>query len=148
MQSLPKSRPGRGVDDPFDLDLVGRIPVRSYTELDGLPARGVFALTLGLDGRLWAGTETGLAQYNGRVWSEVPIPANAPSRFVRALCVGRDGCLWVGTQGGLLRYASDKWTIVDPLPADGVGDATPARMDVRAMVETDEGDGTVLWVGT
>jgi signal transduction histidine kinase/CheY-like chemotaxis protein/ligand-binding sensor domain-containing protein len=135
-------------NDPFDLDLIGRIPVKAYTELDGLPGRSVFALTFDRDGRLWAGTDLGLAHYNGRVWTEVPIPENAPSKYVRALCVGRDGCLWVGTQGGLLRYADAEWRLVEALPTEAASGPAPARMDVRAVLETDEGDGTAVWVAT
>jgi ligand-binding sensor domain-containing protein len=77
----------------------------------GLPADGVWALALGADGALWAGTSGGLARLDKdghwRSYSEATTRGGLPVGLVRALALGADGALWAGTDGGLARLDKD-----------------------------------------
>src|SRR5215470_141961 len=73
----------------------------------GLPEDHVWALALGADGTLWAGTLDGLARLdkNGewRIYSTASTYGGLPHDSVLALALGADGTVWAGTEGGLAR---------------------------------------------
>lgn len=50
------------------------VPYRHYTTRDGLPHESVLSLDQGPDGRLWIGTASGLAVYDGHSIRQVPLP--------------------------------------------------------------------------
>ncbi|HRO39794.1 MAG TPA: two-component regulator propeller domain-containing protein [Flavobacteriales bacterium] len=67
---------------------------------DGLPASKVYALLQDSTGMLWAGTEAGLASYDGiRVRSFGTMDQLAPNG-VRSLCIDNQMRLWTGHLGG------------------------------------------------
>lgn len=118
--------------------------VRAYEVPDGLPQSTVHALLLGRDGRLWAGTQDGLASYDGRAWTDLVLPTHQRSNFVRALLETADGALWVGTQGGgLLRRSGNVWTVFG-----GEEEAGPDDVRVNALAETGAPGSPALWVAT
>ncbi|HEU4664833.1 MAG TPA: two-component regulator propeller domain-containing protein, partial [Dokdonella sp.] len=111
---------------------------RRYASRDGVPRNWVTALAQDRDGFVYAGTEEGLARYDGRRWIEVPFPSGAATRppYVTALAATADGTLWVGTDtAGLYAYR------------DG-------RLERRALATASGGvtclqaDARVVWVGT
>jgi signal transduction histidine kinase/CheY-like chemotaxis protein/ligand-binding sensor domain-containing protein len=134
----------RPAADPFDLDRIGRIPVKVYAERQGLPSQLVMALAVDREGRLWAGTDAGLSHYNGRVWTEMPLPAEARTRDIRSIHVGLDGSLWIGTIQGLLRLANGRWA--------GVGDSNATvslkGLEVQDCLEVSDGGMSELWLAT
>jgi diguanylate cyclase (GGDEF)-like protein len=70
---------------------------RTFGSADGLPQNSVLALAQDRDGFLYAGTEHGLARYDGRDWRVLELPAATRSYAVGALLATRDGALWIGT---------------------------------------------------
>ncbi len=87
-------------------------PVARWTTFslkDGLPSDKV--LTLRVDGdRVWAGTEAGLAAYEGGRWRTWGVKDGLPHPVVLSLDVcPRTGDLWVGTMGGLARFSGGKF---------------------------------------
>ncbi len=122
----------------------GRPYCRLFQDSDGLPQNTIHALVVGRDGSLWAGTQDGLAAYDGRVWKRLDLPHPERSNFVRSMLESRDGSLWIGRQrGGLSRFRDGQWVDLD-LGATGL-----AEMRVNALLETQSADGSpVLWVGT
>jgi diguanylate cyclase (GGDEF)-like protein len=117
--------------------------VRAFRDLEGLPQNTVHALALDRDGLLWAGTQDGLASYDGVAWTREQPPGVAGALFVRDLLSRRDGELWVATQAaGLLRRAERRWVPPAALPAELAG----AR--INALAETVFGSEATLWVGT
>jgi diguanylate cyclase (GGDEF)-like protein len=118
--------------------------VRAYEVPDGLPQSTVHSLLLARDGRLWAGTQDGLASYDGRAWSDLVLPTHQRSNFVRALLETADGALWVGTQaGGLLRRSGNVWTVFGGEEGSG-----PDDVRINALAETGVPAAPVVWVAT
>jgi len=112
---------------------------RRYASREGVPRNWVTALAQDRDGFVYAGTEEGLARYDGRRWVGVPLPPGASTRqpYVTALAAEADGTLWIGTDTAGL-YA---WR-------DG-------RLERRALATAASGgvtclqtDADVVWVGT
>lgn len=81
---------------------------RNFTTADGLPANHIFMLYTDPQGRLWIGTNKGLARLNSdRKSFSVLTQANglfADSVF--SMAHARDGSIWVGSFGGLSHLES------------------------------------------
>ncbi|MFN8012443.1 MAG: ATP-binding protein [Holophagaceae bacterium] len=90
---------------------------------------------------VWAGTEGGLARFEGGQWTVFDTRNALPSNVVRSLAVRHAGqvqSLWVGTFAGLARLTLGKWlsfTTLSGLPENVV----------FAIQETRDG---TLWFGT
>jgi PAS domain S-box-containing protein len=52
------------------------------------------------NGKLWVGTEGGLACYDGATWTQYTQTNGTPGRMVSALASGPNGSVWVGTFDG------------------------------------------------
>jgi len=103
----------------------------------GLPDPVVSAIARGADGRLWLGTNNGLAVVRGTTVERV-VADGLPDRRVRALMFDRTGRLWVGTVSGVALVDKDRVGV----PA---GTEALASDHVRALLE--DADGTI-WIGT
>lgn len=115
-----------------------------YTEDQGLPVPLVTALAQDGDGFVWAGTQDGLARFDGyRFRSFEPDPRDPgalPDSYVSTLHTDAAGRLWVGTAaGGLARFDGNHF-VVYRKGRDGIHGA-----GVRAIA--DDGAGGV-WVAT
>jgi signal transduction histidine kinase/ligand-binding sensor domain-containing protein/ActR/RegA family two-component response regulator len=103
---------------------IGRLPLRTFTDRDGLPQNAITGIVFAADGALWIGTKDGAARYNGRTWTSVPMPPGCTSAWVNALARGSDGSLWFGTRGGgLARLKDGAWRVFtksDGLPNDEI----------------------------
>jgi ligand-binding sensor domain-containing protein/signal transduction histidine kinase len=90
-------------------------------------------------GRLWAGTERGLACWDGHAWQTFTTNNGLSANIVRALADDADGRLWIGTEGGGLDCLQNgKITPVQPINGFPSKNISALYMDA---------DG-VLWVGT
>ena len=78
----------------------------------GLPTNRLTALALGVDRRVWVGSQAGVAAYDGRDWHIFTTADGLPSDLITALVVDRDGVVWAGTEKGLARFDGDEWSIV------------------------------------
>lgn len=107
---------------------------RSFTSADGLPQNSVLALLQDADGYVYAGTNHGLARYDGRSWQAVELPTGERAYAVGALAQARDGALWIGTD------AVGAWRVVG-----GVASAVPlpGAEEINAFWEAPDGR---LWV--
>lgn len=78
---------------------------RNYTTADGLPANHIFMLYLDPDGRLWAGTNHGLAKMkkNGGGFEVMTTGDGLFANNVFSMAHAADGTLWVGSFGGVAR---------------------------------------------
>lgn len=89
------------------------------------------------EGRVWALLPSGLADFDGQLWTRRFTAGVAPPmNEVRALALGADGALWAGfAGGGVARYDGQRWeTFSNP---DQVG------LNVNAILEDTEGR---IWV--
>ncbi|MBX7222921.1 MAG: protein kinase [Blastocatellia bacterium] len=94
--------------------LEGRPAFRVFSDRDGLPQNSVFCSARDQRGYLWVGTQDGVAVYNGRTWTPLPLPQRATSSYIVHLLAASDGSLWMASAGsGVLRYDQGNWTIYD-----------------------------------
>jgi ligand-binding sensor domain-containing protein/signal transduction histidine kinase len=120
----------RWADDQFR-------PDRGYEEQSLNP--GIYALFQDRGGRLWAGTQRGLACWDGHAWLSFTTNNGLSANIVRAIADDADGRLWIGTEGGGLDCLKDG-KITPVQPAGGF----PSK-NISALYMDPEG---VLWIGT
>lgn len=170
--ALPVLAEGPEADAISEPDALG---VRSLGTAEGLPQMTVLALAQTGDGYVYAGTQDGLARWDGVRFTEVAIPA-APRDWVSRLLATVDG-LWVGTDSsGLFLLDSESlhaipdaqgqaFESIEAIAPSSLGGAwvgTPrglflcstkicnpvansADLQVAEILESSDG---VLWVGT
>ena len=101
---------------------------------------GIFALFQSRDGRLWAGTQNGLAQFDGQTWKLFTTRDGLSQNIVRALAQDAAGNLWIGTENqGLDLFKDGKFT-----PYRAAENGLPGD-DISCLYADKDG---VLWVGT
>jgi len=83
--------------------------VRSYRTADGLPDSMVRALWCDRSGSIWAGTNRGVARFNGQRFTFALAETGLVS--VRSIAGDREGNLWVGDNSGLSRLRDDVFTV-------------------------------------
>lgn len=74
---------------------------------DGLPQNSVQAVIQTRDGYIWAGTQKGLARFDGVQFTVFDSGNTKELRtnYITCLVEGKDGSLWIGTDGGgVTRY--------------------------------------------
>ena len=121
----------------------GIIPytTRIWQTDEGLPHNSVYALAQTVDGRLWVGTQEGLAWFDGIRFSLVDDRRAPELRrgYVTALCASRDGSLWIACDGhGVTRLkegACLHLTEAEGLPSN----------QTRCLFED---RGGAIWIGT
>ena len=69
--------------------------IERYAEQQGLPADAVFDAYEDRDGTLWVGTSRGLAKFDGRRFTRVPLPVDDS---VHAVFEDREGAMWLGLE--------------------------------------------------
>ncbi len=118
----------------------------TYGVEEGMPHNVAAVLAQTSDGYLWAGTENGLARFDGIrfVNFRVRNTPGLPHNLIRSLLADPDGTLWIGTQKGLSRWRNGKIELVAEL-AVGVTGLTRDR-DNRLWIAT-LGDGLYEFVG-
>ena len=104
---------------------------------EGLPDRKINCLLPAGNGRLWIGTDNGVALWDGTKIAESNIPSSLGRVQVLTMTQDRDANLWIGTAHGLLR-----------LDAQGLFSLSkqnqPSSEAATALFEDREGS---LWVG-
>ncbi len=114
----------------------------------GLPSNAVRAMAVDPDGRVWAGTEAGVARFDDGIWITYHT-ANSGllHNLIRAMAVDHEGRLWLSTAGGISVLEGETWssytTAGSGLPDDPVLCITP----LPAALDTRPGPGPV-WFGT
>jgi signal transduction histidine kinase/ligand-binding sensor domain-containing protein len=115
------------------------LTVRQFTEGDGLPRDGVYAVALAREGTLWAGTlNAGASRIVDGAVATFTRADGLASNTITSIAEGLDGTMWFGTPAGLSAYARGAWrtfTTLDGLPSN----------DINTVVVGPLG---ILWVGT
>ncbi len=141
-QTHPAKSPAYTIVDappPIRADAFRWSAYRRYSSADGLPANTVNALVQDSDGFVYAGTESGLAQFDGRAWRDITLPTNSHSPMVLKLARTADASLWIGTDDdGLLHDLHGQISRV-PLPEGA------KERDIEALIPA--GSGSV-YAGT
>ena len=79
--------------------------LRHFGRGDGLPSGTVTAITIDPQGRVWIGTTTGIARFDGHRWSTPPEATGYPAGATYALHTDRAGTLWAAAEAGTWRLA-------------------------------------------
>ena len=109
---------------------------------EGLPQISALAIAQDQDGYLWAGTQSGLARFDGvRFTTYTPATEPAlPGIWVEALLAASDGRLWIGTYKGVAVHHGTGFATV---PA-----VDPERWPAPSVQAFAEGDDGTIWVAT
>ncbi|HEY5298385.1 MAG TPA: two-component regulator propeller domain-containing protein [Verrucomicrobiae bacterium] len=100
----------------------------------------IFALFEDRSGQLWAGTQNGLANFDGKKWKLFTTRDGLSENRVRAITQDVDGNLWVGTEnGGLNFFKGGKFISYQPSENGLPGN------DISCLYADPDG---VLWIGT
>ena len=120
---------------------VSRLGRQTWTVENGLPQNTVPVLLQTHDGFLWAGTELGLARFDGmsfRIFDHAANPGFPDAEIQCLLDSGVDGGLWVGTGDGLVLWKNGKATLFTT--RDGL-----LGNSIRGLAQTSDG---AIWAWT
>jgi ligand-binding sensor domain-containing protein/signal transduction histidine kinase len=100
----------------------------------------IFALFEDRAGQLWAGTQNGLARWNGQDWKIYTTHDGLSENIVRAIAEDAEGGFWIGTESqGLNFFKAEKF-----ISFQAAGNGLPGN-DISCLYLDQDG---VLWVGT
>jgi len=85
--------------------------VRVLVPEDGLPTGFVTCVSRGPDGRMWVGTTSGVARYNGKTWSLRHSRRWLLNDEVRDVAFDADGTAWVATAAGVSAIKRKEMTL-------------------------------------
>ena len=145
--------PARGETGLLEVRPDGRWTHHRATGRPGaLPSGAMRVVHQDAGGRVWVGTEGGLAEALGGAFRTVPTDPGDPgaldSPTIWALADAPDGHLWVGTYtGGLSRLDPATGRVVRTFRADP-DDPGALSSDVVTVVHPSRADPGVVWVGT
>jgi len=75
--------------------------MQRWTEKEGLPSTAARSISIDRSGRVWAGTERGLARIDASGVVAAGAELGVPQRAVRSIYEDSRGRLWIGTTGGV-----------------------------------------------
>jgi signal transduction histidine kinase/ligand-binding sensor domain-containing protein len=134
-----------------------RLPLKSYTTIDGLPHNRINKIVRDSRGFLWFCTEEGLSRFDGYQFTNYGTDQGLPHAAVTDFLETRRGELWVATGAGVARFNPKG------APTQGIvsADKTPAAVPMFATIVPDdedrraryvtvlrEGRDGTIWVGT
>jgi len=115
-------------------------PAQGAEVLNRDVSREISALYQGHDGRLWVGTQGGLACWNENEWQTFTTNNGLSANIIRAIADDANGDVWVGTEhGGLNLLHGGKVTSFQTKATDFPSD------NISCLYLDKDG---VLWVGT
>src|SRR5215813_4450267 len=82
---------------PTGLGFLKSGSLKVFTRKDELPDTPIHCVVRDHEGRIWAGTETGLVLRQGNRWVDIGPGWNLHREMIRYLLVDRGGTLWVAT---------------------------------------------------
>ncbi|WP_437516446.1 ATP-binding protein [Sorangium sp. So ce1099] len=117
--------------------------MRVFNVEDGIPQLTVNSIAFEPGGRLWIGTQSGAASYDGRRFTPLPLPTGGGSSWVQAVAVGQDGAVWFGmVTGQIIRYAEGRFTRF------GAAEGLTAEKPLRRFLEAPTDRGRALFAAT
>src|SRR5215510_1619083 len=81
-----------------------RLPIKTYTTIDGLVSNRVSRIVRDSRGYLWFCTENGLSRFDGSRFVNYTVEQGLPDNEVNDLLETRSGAYWIATGNGLVRY--------------------------------------------
>jgi signal transduction histidine kinase/ligand-binding sensor domain-containing protein len=84
---------------------------RSFGTVEGLPHKRVTCIEPEADGTLWAGTDTGIARFDGQEFIRWDASPSLRDAAVWALRRDPQGVLWACTSKGMVHFDGRQWTL-------------------------------------
>jgi ligand-binding sensor domain-containing protein len=109
-----------------------------FTDRDGLPGGGVWAIHEAADGALWLGTENGLVRFAGGNFFRFTAPQQMPGDAINCILEDAAGCLWLSTLHGIYRVAR---TELDAVAAGKAMTVHPFILGTPDGMKTPESNG-------
>jgi ligand-binding sensor domain-containing protein len=117
----------------------------TFSTANGLPGDNVQAILSDLSGRVWIGTDQGLAKFENETL-EVVFGADSteiPNKYIRALALDSNGALIIGTFTGVAYYDGTKTNLLIDFLKGGFPDLRLTTLavapDNRVWIGTDKG---------
>ena len=85
-----------------------QLPLRYYTQQDGLGNLSIDALVQDRNGYMWVGTENGVFRYNGAEFRRYAQDEGLQGSYVSELLIDQKQRLWVGTTEDLYLRAGKR----------------------------------------
>jgi ligand-binding sensor domain-containing protein/signal transduction histidine kinase len=105
---------------------------------EGLPDRKINSLSAMKNGKMWIGTDNGLALWDGTSITTKDVPPALNHAQISALMQDRDGNIWIGTSRGLVRMSARDGSLLQE-PDNG------PQSEITALREDREGN---IWIGS
>ena len=127
--------------------LLLRLPIYIISTVHLGKCRGAFSgyggsyLTTGLDGKIWAGSASGVDYWNGSSWTSTGTPPNFSGSSVSALTTEANGYIWASSRSGYVDYWNGSSWISTGQPPTATG-----RTILYATALT-YGPNNTVWVG-
>ncbi len=87
--------------------------LKHFTTDHGIPGSSVQCLLQDKQGKIWIGTDNGLAVYTGSSIEILNINQGLPNNFISALTEGENGVICIGTKGGIAFFDGIKFTVMN-----------------------------------
>jgi sugar lactone lactonase YvrE len=87
--------------------------VGQFTPKEGLPSPNVQCVACGPDGRMWVGTDKGVARFDGKTWSVRHSQRWLLSDDVRDVAFDAEGTVWIATAAGVSAIQRRTMTLAD-----------------------------------
>ena len=87
--------------------------IRSFTAVDGLPSISIKCVEQGPDGKIWVGTDRGIAKYDGRSWSIRHSRRWLAGDDVRDIAFDSHGTAWIATDNGVSAIKSKSMILAE-----------------------------------
>ncbi len=154
---LPIAIAAAHYQSPGAMQSGGRTPIEAlkpadyirtdYTVEDGLPDNVVDAIVETENGLLWLGTQSGLASFDGRQFSQISLQTDGfPAQgAVHSLLESSSGDLWVGTQAGVVRIPKTALDQLRPTLLTFYRLGSGPSDEVEALLQARDG---AVWAGT
>ena len=106
-----------------------------FTADDGLPEAEVNTLTVQDTGAVWAGTDDGIARFDGTRWATADTDGNplgltgndpVADESVSSIALGPGDTVWAATNQGVSQFDGHEWRTVHADQLPGVVEADPA----------------------
>lgn len=114
------------------------------TENSQIPSNLIGALSPGINGSIWIGTDNGLSRLDENRWLHFNTSSGLPGNKVQALFVSTESSrevVWAGTSNGLACLQDGKWRKFNT-------DSGLPNNNIRTLLQTGSGSEKRLWVGT
>jgi hypothetical protein len=118
------------------------------TRNSNIASDSVRALAMDGEGRVWAGTEAGLARFEDGNWTAYNTSnSGLLNNLIRALAADHEGRIWVGTEGGVSVLDGDAWRTYTTANSGLLDNHVLCITPLPAALDTQPGIGP-LWFGT